>query len=123
MPLPAAMLLPRDCLLPRTLRLLLLALLGTLGLRLLRALLLCGLLFRLGLFFVFLFVLRVRRDNHPEKQKQGSGTGSSNKLHSNLLLQGRLCSVHAGGQSAVRQCSAALPGLRLGHCLAELLVR
>jgi hypothetical protein len=28
-------------------------------------------------------VLRIRRDNHPEKQKQGSGTGGSNELHSN----------------------------------------
>jgi len=71
MPLPAAMLLPRDCLLPRTLRLLLLALLGTLGLRLLRALLLCGLLFRLGLFFVFLFVLRVRRGQSSRKTEAG----------------------------------------------------
>ena len=61
----------------------------------LRALLLCGwqstlllptlLLFRLALFFVLLVVLRVRRDNRPEKQQQGSGTGSSNELHSNRL--------------------------------------
>jgi hypothetical protein len=35
------------------------------------------LLFRLALFFVLLVVLRVRRDNRPEKQKQRSGTDSS----------------------------------------------
>jgi len=76
------------------LRLLLMSLLGLLlllrllGPFLLRALLLCGLLLWLCLFFVLFFMLRVRRDNHPEKQKQGSGTGSSNKLHSNRLLQG-----------------------------------
>ena len=71
------------------LRLLLLRLLSPLLLRLLSGLcalrlrLLTLLLFRLALFFVLLVVLRVRRDNHPEKQKQGSGTGSSNDLHSN----------------------------------------
>jgi type VI protein secretion system component VasK len=97
---------------PLLLRLLWLSLLGPLLLRLLsgllllllcvlclrplrlclRALLLCGwprtllwlalLLFRLGLFF--LLVLRVRRDNRPEKHKQGSGTDSSKELHSKL---------------------------------------
>jgi hypothetical protein len=62
-----------------------------------RALLLCGwwrtllppalLLFRLARFFLLLVLLCVRRDSRPEKQKQssGSGTGSSNKLHSNRL--------------------------------------
>jgi len=39
--------------------------------------------FRFALFFLLLVVLRVRRDNRPEKQKQGSATGSSNELHSN----------------------------------------
>jgi hypothetical protein len=62
----------------------------------LRALLLCRwpralglltlLLFRrIALFFPLLVLLRVCRDNRPEKQKQGSGTGSSNELHSNGL--------------------------------------
>ena len=68
-------------------------------LRLLRlslgALLLCGrrrtlrlpglLLFRLAPIFFLLVVLRVRRDNRPEKQIQGSGTGSSNEFHGNRL--------------------------------------
>ena len=66
-----------------------LLLLGLLGMLLLRLLRLCGLLFRLGLFFVLLFVLCVHRNNGREKQKQGSDTGRSNKSHSNVLLQGR----------------------------------
>jgi hypothetical protein len=67
--------------------------------RLLGPLLLCGwrrtlplptlLLFGLALFFLLLVVLRVCRDDRSAKQKQGSGTGSSNKLHRNRLLQGR----------------------------------
>jgi hypothetical protein len=73
------------------LRLLWLRLLGPLLLLLLWLLLprLLGplLRFRLALFFLLLVVLRVRRDNRPEEQKQGSGTGSSNILHSNRLPQ------------------------------------
>ncbi len=41
------------------------------------------LLFSPALFFFLLFVLRVRRDNRREKQKQGSGTCRSNELHRN----------------------------------------
>jgi hypothetical protein len=41
--------------------------------------------FRLALFFLLPIMLRVRRDNRPEKQKQGSGTGCSNELHGNHL--------------------------------------
>jgi hypothetical protein len=44
------------------------------------------LLFRLALFFALLVVLRVHRDNRPEKHKQGCSTASSNKLHRNRLL-------------------------------------
>jgi hypothetical protein len=61
----------------------------------LRVLLLCSwprilllpilLLFGPALLFVLLVVLRVRRDTRPEKQKQGSGTGSSKELHSSRL--------------------------------------
>jgi hypothetical protein len=60
----------------------------------LRALLLCGrrrcllpvlMLFGLTLSFVLLVVLRERRGHRPEKQKQGSGAGNSNDLHSNRL--------------------------------------
>jgi hypothetical protein len=43
------------------------------------------LLFRLGPFFVWLLVLRVCRDNSPEKQNQGSGTCSSKEMHRNRL--------------------------------------
>jgi hypothetical protein len=43
------------------------------------------LLFRLGLFFALRFVLRVGRDNRPQKQNQGSGICSSKELHSNRL--------------------------------------
>jgi hypothetical protein len=42
-------------------------------------------------------VLRVRRDNRPEKQKQSSRSGSSNKLHNNRLLQ---CRLWIGTQTA-----------------------
>jgi hypothetical protein len=38
----------------------------------------------LALFFLLLPGLRVCRNNRPKKQKQGSGTGNSNELHSNL---------------------------------------
>lgn len=61
----------------------------------LRALLLCGwlravllpplLLFGLAPFFILPVLLRVRRDNRPEKQEQGSSTRSSNELHRNHL--------------------------------------
>ena len=73
---------------------LLFACLGTLGLSL-RTLLPCGrrrglllpflLSCRLALFFVLLLVLRVRRDERSDKQKQSSGPESSSKLHSNVL--------------------------------------
>jgi hypothetical protein len=76
--LPSPFLLPSHCLLPRTLRL-------PLSLGLLRPLLLRLLL--LSLRALFFFVLRVRRDNRPEKQKQGGGTGSSNELHGNHPLK------------------------------------
>jgi hypothetical protein len=33
--------------------------------------------------------LRVRRDQRPDKQKQGGGTGNSNELHGNPLRKGR----------------------------------
>jgi hypothetical protein len=62
----------------------------------LRVLLLCGLWrafllhtllsFRLALPFGLLVVLRVSRDDHPENQTQGSGTGSSNESHSVPIL-------------------------------------
>jgi hypothetical protein len=39
------------------------------------------LLFRLGLFFAWLLVLCVRRDNSPEKHNQGSGICSSKEMH------------------------------------------
>ena len=42
-------------------------------------------LFRLTLSFVVLVVLRERRGHRPEKQKQGSGAGNSNDLHSDRL--------------------------------------
>ena len=82
---------------------LLLGLSGTLSLLLLLRLgplplLLCGsrrtivllilTLLNLALFLVLLVALRVCGDNRPEKQKQGRGTGSSDKLHGNRLLQG-----------------------------------
>jgi hypothetical protein len=41
------------------------------------------LLFRLGLFFGLLLVLRVRWDNSPKKQNYGNGTGGSKELHGN----------------------------------------
>ncbi len=53
----------------------------------LRSLLLCGwprallLFFRFALFFVLLLVLRVRRNDCREEQKQGSGAGNSDDLH------------------------------------------
>ena len=70
-----------------------LRLLGGLRVLLLRLLLLlCRrslLLFRrLALVFLLVASLRVRRDHRPEKQKQGSGTNSSNELHSNCLRKG-----------------------------------
>jgi hypothetical protein len=72
---------------PLLLRLLGLGLLGPLLLRLLGLGLLGPLLgFRLALFFFLLVVLRVHRDNRPEKQKQSSRTGCSNKLHNHRLL-------------------------------------
>ena len=43
------------------------------------------LLFRLTLSLVLLVVLRERRGHRPEKQKQGSGAGNSNDVHSNRL--------------------------------------
>jgi hypothetical protein len=41
--------------------------------------------FRPALFFVLVLWLRVRRDNRPEKQKQGRGTDSWRQSHSNRL--------------------------------------
>ena len=80
-------LLPRDLLGPLRLWLLSRSLLGPL--------LLCGWpgalrlparpALRLALILVPLLVLRVRRDDRTEEQKQGSGAGSSNELHSNPL--------------------------------------
>jgi len=74
----------------------------------LRALLLCGrprsllwltlLLFRL---LFFLLVLRVRRDNRPEKQNQGSGTGNSKEFHSDRLQLKSPWRVHAEDQFAL----------------------
>jgi hypothetical protein len=71
--------------LPLLLRLPLLLLLASLRLlRLpLRALLLRRLL--LAMLFLLPVWLRVRRDNRPEKEKQGSRTGCSNELHGNHL--------------------------------------
>jgi len=73
----------------------------------LRALLRCGwprgllwptlLLFRL---LLFLFVLRERRDNRPEKQNEGGGTCCSKELHSDRLHSGRFSNMHAEHQSA-----------------------
>jgi hypothetical protein len=96
-------------LLPLLLPLLLLRLLGSLRLllgplllRLLGSLLLLRLspllLLLPALSFVLLVLLRVRRDYRPEKQKQASGTGSSNELHSNRLLLTSLLDMHAGDQ-------------------------
>jgi hypothetical protein len=42
--------------------------------------------FGLALPFILLLVLRIRRDHHPEKQKQGSRTGNSNELHNHSPL-------------------------------------
>jgi hypothetical protein len=56
------------------------------------------LLFRLALFL--LLVLCVRRDNHPEKQKHGHGTGGSNELHHNHPQISSLSVVHLEHQSA-----------------------
>ena len=76
----------RSCLLLRT-RLL------RCGPRLLRLL---GVL-RLLRFSLFLLVLSIRGDKRPEKQKQGSGTGNSNEMHSNRLHKGqcRVCTQTA----------------------------
>jgi hypothetical protein len=52
-------------------------------------------------------MLRVRRDNHPEKQKQGRGTGGSNELHrDHPRLSLRV--VHADHQSASKHVPAPL---------------
>src|SRR5579864_549805 len=89
---------------PLLLWLLLVSLLGPLLLwlllvSLLGPLLLCGwrralplptlLLFRFTLFFALLVVLCIYRANRPEKQKQSSRTGSSNKSHNPRLLEGQ----------------------------------
>ena len=51
-----------------------------------RGLLLSGLrLCRFGLRFLLLFVLRIGRDNRPEKHKNGSGTNNSRDLHGHYL--------------------------------------
>jgi hypothetical protein len=91
------LLLPALCLLllrPLLLRLLsrfcllLLLRLLSLLLRLLSGLclLLLLLLFRRLVWFSFLLLARVRRDNRPDKQNQGSGTSRSNELHSIIVL-------------------------------------
>jgi hypothetical protein len=97
-------------LLLRGLRVLLLSLrlLGPLLLLLLRGLrvlllslrLLGPLLLRLLLLFLSASLPRVHRDNRPEKQKQGSSTGNSNELHSNLPPLKSPLGVHADDQSA-----------------------
>jgi hypothetical protein len=117
------------------LRPLLLSLLGPLLLRLLRlslrALLLCGrlrtlllpalLLLGLALSFVLLVWLHCG-DNRPEKQKQGSGTGSSNESHGNRPPLRSLSNVHADGQSASTMFHR-LCCLRLGLGLVQRPIR
>ena len=73
----------------------LLLLRGLLGPRLLLLLLLLP--FRLALFLI---ALRVGRVNRPEKQKQGSGTDHSKKLHRNRSPLISLLGMHANDQSA-----------------------
>ena len=97
-----------------------------------RALLLCGwlrtlllpalLLLGLALFFVLLVLLRVRRDNRPEKQKQADGTGSSNELQGNLPPLRSLLDVHADSQFALTMFHR-LCRLRLGLGLVDRPIR
>ena len=49
------------------------------------------LLLRFSLFFALLLVLSIRGDNRSKKQKQGSGTGQSNKLHGDQLHYCHYC--------------------------------
>ena len=79
-----------------------------------RSLLLC----RLALFFVLLVVLRVSRDNHPEKQKQGSSAGGSNESHRNHPPLRSLLVVHADHQSPL-PVFQGLCCLRLGSGLVH----
>jgi hypothetical protein len=93
----------------------LLLLLGSLLLRLvllgLRALLLGTLrrtfllptllILSLALLFGLLAALRVRRDNRPEKQAQGSGTGRPSELHSHRPPLKSPSDGHADGPSGL----------------------
>jgi hypothetical protein len=96
-------LLSRSCVLLR------LRLLGPLRLRLLSRS--CVLLLRLLVLFLPACRLGVRRDNRPEKQKQG-GTRGSNELHINPPLRSPL-SVHADDQLGLSAPISRLPGLRV----------
>ena len=74
--------------------------------------------FRFALSFVPLVVLRERGDHCPEKQNKGSGTGSSNNLHSILLSkrQHRACTQTTKSASNMFQCFCCIRfGLGLAH--------
>jgi hypothetical protein len=73
-------------------------------LRLLRALLLRLLLPRLLALFLSARLLRVRGDNHPEKQKQGGNARCSIDLHSDGFPLRSPLSVHADGQRGLPVC-------------------
>src|SRR6266545_1272994 len=69
-------------------------------------LLLALMLLRLAVFFGLLVWLCVCRDNRPEQQKQGSGTGRSNELHSNGLRHDHYRLMHEDDRSAIRKPGA-----------------
>ena len=82
--------------------LLLLRLLGTLLLRLLSRS--CVLLLRLLVLLLSARQSRVRRDNRPDKQKQGGGARCSNQLHSDGPPLRPPLSVHADDQRGLPVC-------------------
>jgi hypothetical protein len=82
--------------------LLLLRLLGTLLLRLLSRS--CVLLLRLLVLLLSALQSRVRRDNRPDKQKQGGGARCSNQLHSDGPPLRPPLSVHADDQRGLPVC-------------------
>jgi len=82
--------------------LLLLRLLGALLLRLLSRS--CVLLLRLLVLLLSARQSRVRRDNRPDKQKQGGGARCSNQLHSDGPPLRPPLSVHADDQRGLPVC-------------------